>query len=732
MIPTILGTFIGALIVAIGVVAGAVQIADYIERKVHRTSAVHGPNAADSVSNEAASHRAKKSSRDGVSESSVLIANNLPPRGVLIGRDRERALIQDALVTNAHLIIIEGDPGNGKTALALEVAHECLSVSSVPVRNGRWNVRYEGIVWITARTTPVTVEGLVETASRTLEVPLTSYHDFGRKRKAILDVLRKRKTLLIVDNYENIKDEQVTTLVESIPHPSQVLITSRIQERWKTAAIRVRLDGLPPGEGLEMIADEAQKLGLNQSLYEVTGGSPLAIKWAIGQMRQPGQSVGSVINRLQLIRGDILGELLSESWRLLSDKGKLVLAASSLFASTMSEEALAAASAVPSPPFEEAVSQLVEMSLLDMHPDHKLAHSRFSLHPLTRAFALREQSQLAEGEAAVKERIVEYYLQFCSGRWLLQRGETGYTEMEIELPNILQALNWLHSWCLEQSHGSDACRYIIRFSDVLNIFLWTRGYWTERVTLGERALLASERLGDLVSAGRQAYIIGVVKVWQGSIQEADAWSGRCASFMEQSKSAIGIDLAKRLRALVSMGRGKYKEATATLLEVLEDVTQLGTTNADSIRVFADWVCAGPQGYRAGIVALMNEVGILYNGQRDYQAALQWLQKSRGIGDEIGDTEGLSITLSHLGNALLGLGEIAQAKVTFREALDLATRVGRMSTIARCYQGLGQVAAVEGDAKEAAGQRRAALELFERLGMTTEQEIVRHTLLNSLD
>jgi len=72
---------------------------------------------------------------------------------------------------------------------------------------------------------------------------------------------------------------------------------------------------------------EGKRLGLGSwskpktkcfASYQATGGAPLAIKWAVGQIKQKGQSLDSVLTALHEARGNIFEQVFARFLGLLS------------------------------------------------------------------------------------------------------------------------------------------------------------------------------------------------------------------------------------------------------------------------------------------------------------------------------------------------------------------------------------------------------------------------------
>lgn len=171
------------------------------------------------------------------------IPNNLPPEsydldGGFVGREKEIRAIKNFIKSNQDRVItITGAGGVGKTAIALRIAYSFLA--------DQQNI-FNAVVWFSAKTSKLTDEGITNlipgikshdqfivdileildpdtlAAFKSAKVPLESY------TVHLNNFFSCNKCLLIVDNLETIiKDDSLVKLIEEIPRPSQVLITSR-------------------------------------------------------------------------------------------------------------------------------------------------------------------------------------------------------------------------------------------------------------------------------------------------------------------------------------------------------------------------------------------------------------------------------------------------------------------------------------------------------------------------
>ena len=140
-------------------------------------------------------------------------AHNLPAqRSSFVGREREMLEIKRAMAMT-RLLTLSGAGGSGKTRLASEVARDL--VGAYP--DGVWLVEFASLT-----------EGVLvpQAVAETLKVPERP----GRPLiEALVDDLRKKRLLLVLDNCEHLIEEAAQlsdTLLSACPH-LRILATSR-------------------------------------------------------------------------------------------------------------------------------------------------------------------------------------------------------------------------------------------------------------------------------------------------------------------------------------------------------------------------------------------------------------------------------------------------------------------------------------------------------------------------
>ena len=452
------------------------------------------------------------------------------------------------------------------------------------------------------------------------------------------------------------------------------------------------------------------------------------MKWAVGQMKVRGYSLNKMISNLKSAKGDIFESMFSSAWKMLTREEKQVIFCMLNYVSTVPKQSLEAASGLSNDIFNDALGKLIWLSLIDTNGELTDERQMLSMHSLTKSFVYRELQQNSSNGGFNKNltslRIANYYLDFVIKNALSGDIQNGYDRIEVELQNIMKIIEDISSLA-EINHDITYDNIIIQMGNALSVFLWSRGFWNYRIKVGEQVIKSANRQCDWKSVGRHAYFIGIVYFWQGNYNESKKWHSLSRDNREMTGSIFDIALSNRLEALIDVGDEAFDKALLLFEDVLKTISADAiATNKDEIAVFADWVVRGENGYKAGVVSILQEIGITYNREKEFEKAYKWLNDSLRLAIEIGDIEGQAVSYSHIGHALFGLQQILKAKRAYRRGYSLAQRVQRKSTIARCSQGLANVYKRMWQNRKAMKYGADALDLFERLGMREEYDEVK--------
>jgi hypothetical protein len=250
-----LSIILGIIAAVVGVVAGTVQILDYIHRKkkpIIETKAKELPPAT------ILTHTTKNEK----------LRSNLPSSCHIIGRDKEIRQLKDLIDTGHKIIMISGVAGIGKTSIALSIAYDYIkettenSSSLFPNRR----LPFDAFIWTTSKANPISLVNFLDIAGKTLDYPYISSLKISEKYNEVVTLLAKHKALIVLDNYETVQDPGIVPFLNDLPKPSQVLITTRQQKYMNVDSVLFALDKLTMAEGIALMESEFNRVGISNEL----------------------------------------------------------------------------------------------------------------------------------------------------------------------------------------------------------------------------------------------------------------------------------------------------------------------------------------------------------------------------------------------------------------------------------------------------------------------------------
>ena len=662
--------------------------------------------------------------------------NTAPPRQLpgairhFTGREKELAALT-ALLDHAGrgggavvISAIAGSAGIGKTALALQWAHQ--HADRFP--DGQLYVNLRGFDPAGTPTPPASVvrrflDALGVDSER---VPADPEARFDLYRSMLAD----RRMLIVLDNARD--GEQARPLLPGTGS-TLVLITSRNQLSELVAldgAVPLTLDVLTPYEAGELLARRlgpdrvARDPDATDRLIEYCARLPLALNIAAAHAAtRPDLPLGALAEGLREARGrlDLLSAggdaadvraVFSWSIRTLSPAAARMFRLLGLHPGPDISPRAAASLAGVAP--ARALALLAELTRAHLATED--ARGRISLHDLLRAYAAEqahETDSATERHAAIR-RILDHYLITAASIVQLQN-ENGTLPAETPpaAPGVLAeqlattpaALDWFTDEYrvllalveLADSAGFD--EYAWQLPRALRWYFPRRALWADWDHTHAVAARAAERLKDPHAEALTLLSWSRALSASGRPQQAEAHLQRALALFQQSQDrpgqaraltnlSVAAHHANRYREAITWGRRAYdlylelgeRDGQAGCLANLARVyRRLG--EHDQARSLAERSLAifRELGNPHGQALAADTLGLAYQDLHDYLQAITAHRLAATLLEQVGDTANLAEILGNIGDAHHAAGQNADAAAAYHQALDLLTALGHPDT-----------------------------------------------------
>ncbi len=636
----------------------------------------------------------------------ISIRQNLPPRyGQVLGRQTDLDRVLEGLESHWPLVAIEGLGGIGKTTLAIEVVHHCLRNPDPTC-----NAPIEVAVWVSAKDHPEQKQWLdtvLNTIGHVLDCPFLIQLSPTQKLDEVDKLLRAHRTLVIVDNFETIADNDLIAWMCRIPEPSKVLLTSRrcqLQNVWA-----VRLQGLAEPDALELIRRHARRLGLGAivgaqddallPLAQITAGNPKAIEMALGYIKYGAHSLDDIVAGLQTAShtiGNLFTDLFDRAWNILTPDAQRTLVVMSYFANTASREALGVIAKLKEDQLASALQQLVEMSLLDISDGIGNAALRYSIHPLTRAFATSQLRAMPTWEFLTRQRWVRWYVRLAQHYGGLDWDNwANFQVLGQEHRNILRVAEW----CFQASDlGS-----LWKLTQQTMSFFNATGYWNEREMLIGWALeLARQRQKQHIVA---ACLREMAWTFYLTYRLTEA-----RGFLQEARE-LAVELkAKNLLAWVVAGQAYLEEYAENYLEaerLLDEVEALRRTLPKS------------KTKERLTIQIRYQQGRAAYAQKQFALAKLYFEEARNRGQRVQFERAVAYALNFLGNIAWEEGQLEEARSWYNSAWQAIQPWNDRRLLARLQFSKAKLLAADGEMETAIELAQTALKQFYSFNMRKE-------------
>jgi predicted ATPase/DNA-binding XRE family transcriptional regulator len=626
----------------------------------------------------------------------------------------------------ARLITIVGPGGMGKTRLALAVAQSMFDLQIHPDSTGNQissikRQTYEDGVYFVALAPLRAIEHIVPAIAEAINLRFQA--DNRPPKQQLLDYLRHKQLLLVLDNFEHLQTgtELVLELLQECPG-LRMLVTSREQLQLSSETLFVLESMALPSaatlpdvlsySAVQLFVETARRVRpkftvtpANEQaivrICQLVGGMPLGIILAAAwvEVLSPTEIVTELSQGFDFLESELrdlperqrsMRAVLTQSWQRLTEAERTVFMRLAVFRggfTRMAAQQVAGASM-------RMLSSFVNKSLVQCEPNR-----RYTIHEFLRQFAeaeLAAADQLDEaGEADTIGRThAQYYLALAERSEPELHGSQQrlwLDRLEAEYDNLRAVLTWYK----RTTNGTER---ELRLVSALSTFWIIRGYrnegraWLEGALARSRTIVNSVRANALNSAA-----------W---LQE-DIVTAR--ALYQESLTISRMEGDKRTMAFALRGLGNTTDEAAAAEQL----------RAESLTLYREI------GDAWGVCWVLNEQAFAAAKHQAFAQADALFTESLALAREQGDQWQIGTTLLSVGQVAWLQGAYTRANVLLTESLALARAAQNQSTIAATLLMIGHVARAEGDESRAASCYDESLVLAQAIGAELLIATVRH-------
>jgi transcriptional regulator with AAA-type ATPase domain/predicted ATPase len=654
--------------------------------------------------------------------------HNLPaPLNVFIGRETELTEIRRLLLEEAdcRLLTLVGPGGIGKTRLALRVAETLLATQTEHARfaQGIFFVPVEAVNAASGIVTAI-LSVLAEESGFAIQAAASL-------QEQLLDFLRTRALLLVLDNLEHLVGEvDVLAAILTTAPAVKILVTSRVamnlQQEWfrPVAGMAYPREGdeqdtvMGGYDAVRLFEHHARRARSDFSLAvelahvlricSLVDGTPLALELAAAWLKGlPCQQIVCELERgldiLAARHQDIpvrhrnMRTVLEQSWRLLAPEEEDALTRLAVFQGGFTQ--VAARVIVDASPV--ILTRLVEKSMVRM-----TTPGRYRMHELLRQFA----TERLQDTWHTHDAYSRYFVTFAQERYtafLDKRYPEAIKDLSDERDNLRAAWQWLMEQARARAPSDDVLERLAAFVHPLAWFYRERALTWEAKAVFRAACTAIAAVlgqGEWPSAKvhRMQVLLARLQIrlasflyFLGEYEQVDQTVAAALPVVRASHLTEEEGLALEAAARAHLRRGNYQATKTAAQRSMALACQAGSDlhAMDAVVLLARTAAAEGDydlairlhqrtveyyrhlNYAVGTARALANLGNTHVLRGDYAAAQPLFETAHAMAQENNNRFLVIVTGTNLGIVMLELGRYAEATAHFRKNLVLVREAG---------------------------------------------------------
>ena len=659
------------------------------------------------------------------------LPHNLPVQPTpFVGRESTKQEIGTLLLsTSTRLITLIGPGGSGKTRLALEVARTSLT-------------QFAAGVWFVPLVSLGSVDAIVTAVAHALN--FTFYEDDSTPEQQLMDFLRNKNLLLVMDNFEHLIEAGGAAFVSrclSVAAGVKIIATSRMRLNVQGENLVVvggmrlpkeetAVSWLPEQFSTTISRFSALQLFQNSALRVKPGftlsaeniddviaicrqvhGLPLGIELAASwmEMLSPAEIRHEIDNNLDFLETETqdvperqrsLRAVFNYSWELMNADEQQLFPQLALFQGGFSREA----AQVVAQTNLRTLMRLVNKSLV-----RREENGRFVIHELLRQYATEIIQKDADTLFEFRSRHSKHYLQFLAKQSKVMQGPNqrdAYDAVGQELSNIQAA------WFWGVAHG-EYKNGLTGLSGLFNYYLVRSNLMFMIGVLDLVLDDVSEAAAADLEAGRQSthaqHLHGALVALMSFVVSFDYASSHPKKLSLEAihladlygiRSRMGIYFL--LAANIFMWRNNRQEGAVLVQEAIQYLREDGSkwelavglsivggslwvsNKKDAGRALIDEgiELSRALGDRIVLAYLLGSMAHVTGDEHDFVTTLNIYEECLEIYESVGNRRGVGDTFIEMGATFDAMGEYEQALIYYRRGRDVFEKLGDRHSVAR--------------------------------------------------